>query len=488
MGQSGTNDQDQSNNAKSIKTNGSNSNSSSSKNKTDSTNGVTKSAKKHEKSKDHVTSTSASHKCRCATTSKSSRTTVSMASGSGGGGSGGSGGNISTAAVLRHLKDLPIREYEKLSPTPPISMVQPSAASSNEQMPHSPKVVAKQNGHSTVDEASATTIEANESGKCEGGNSAVTDDALILRIGSLNNKCRHLSSLSINRETATGSMTSAGDKLKGKIKVRTKTDPHPISSSHKLHELSGSTHTVSKCNCSSCIKSQSSGVSSADNHNKTKSVGTQHDANKAYDPWVRQNASTKGDAKAWSATTLASAQQKSNLTQKIQANSNAKVIVITDDFKKKALNQEIFIDTKRKMLRYMKANKLTNSSRSMDDESNNECGGGVSDDVPAATASAAAAKLSDKQKTGISKSVDNLSQLSIELDQLDNVGSVELIFISDEFLNKVAKPDVIILVSVNGTFLAQHIFLSEYKMTKNLFIYLNSFHISSQKNRTIQKR
>lgn len=434
VGQSATNDQDQSNNAKSTKTNGSNSNSNS-KNKTDSTNGVTKSVKKHEKSKDHATGSSASHKCRCATTSKSSRTTVSMASGSG----TGSVGNISAAAVLRHLKELPIREYEKLSPTPPISMVQPSSSNSNEQMQLSPKVVAKQNGHSADDESAAST-ENNKSGNCEGAGST-GDDALILRIGSLNNKCRHLSSLSINRETATGS--AGGDKLKGKIKVRTKTDPHPISSSHKLHELSGSTHTVSKCQCSSCIKSQSSGVSSADNHNKTKSVGTQHDANKAYDPWVRQNSSTKSDAKA------ALNQQKSNLTQKIQANSNAKVIVITDDFKKKALNQEIFIDTKRKMLRYMKANRLTNSSRSMDDDSNTECGGGGGDDVAAATATTAAAKLSDKQKTGKSKSVDNLSQLSIELDQLDNVGSVELIFISDEFLNKVAKPDVIILVSVH---------------------------------------
>lgn len=120
------------------------------------------------------------------------------------------------------------------------------------------------------------------------------------------------------------------------------------------------------------------------------------------------------------------------LTQKL-ANTNAKVIVITDDFKKKALtNQEVFVDTKRKMLRYMKANKLTNSSRSMDDD--------TEPDEPT--------KL-DKQKA-ISKSVDNVSQLSTELDQLDNVGSVELIFISDEYLNKVAKPDVIILVSMHG--------------------------------------
>lgn len=434
VGQSGTNDQDQSNNAKLNKTNNSNSNNSnnSGKKADNKHDGSTKSTKKHEKSKDHVTSASTSHKCRCAGTSKSSRTTVSMASGGSGSGSSSIITPTNSAAVLRHLKDLPIREYEKLSPTPPISMVKPSSVSEQ----HSPKVVAKQNGHLTVDD---------NGGGGGGGGCSGTDDALILRIGSLNNKCRHLSSLSINRETA-----ASADKLKAKIKVRTKTDPHPISSSHKLHELSGSTHTVSKCNCSSC-KLQSSNVSNSDNHNKTKSVGTQHDANKAYDPWVRQN--SKKDVRA-TTVAVASATQKPTLTQKFHANSNAKVIVITDDFKKKALNQQVFIDTKRKMLRYMKANKLTNSSRSMDDDSN-ECGvagcgvvvssggggGSRGEDVPVAV------KLLDKQKTGISKSVDNLSQLSVELDQLDNVGSVELIFISDEFLNKVAKPDVIILVS-----------------------------------------
>lgn len=424
MGQSGTNDQDQSNNGKSTKTN--NSNSSSGK-RADSANSVTKSAaKKHEKGKDHTTNTSTSHKCRCASTSKSSRTTVSMASGGGSSSTIGATTAMSSAAVLRHLKDLPVRNYEKLPPTPPISMVKPTTATTTEQQAHSPKVAIKQNGHSsTIDEC------ANNS-----------DDALILRIGSLNNKTRHLSSLSINRDTAL-----SREKFKGKIKVRTKTDPHPISSLHRLHDLSGSStmptrgssaHAGSKCNCSSC-KSQSSSVSISDNHNKTKSVGTQHDANKAYDPWVRQNASlSKSDGKPLAKTTTGTCSStsnissKSNLTQKIQANSNAKVIVITDDFKKKALNQEVFVDTKRKMLRYMKANNGGGGSGRI----------GENEDV-------SASKLQDNQKTGKSKSVDNLSQLSIELDQLDNVGSVELIFISDEYLNKVAKPDVIILVSPN---------------------------------------
>lgn len=397
----------------------------------DSVNSVTKSIKKHEKSKDHTTSASASHKCRCASTSKASRTTVSMVSG-GSTNTTTSTAPMSAAAVLRHLKDLPTREYEKLSPTPPISMVKPTTAATESQA-HSPKVANKQNGHSsTLDECGST------------------DDALILRIGSLNNKTRHLSSLSINRsETAL-----SREKLKAKIKVRTKTDPHPISALHKLHDAPASggssasiTHGGSKCNCSSC-KSQSSSASHTDNHNKTKSVGTQHDANKAYDPWVRQSASlSKSDGKSKAATitcsssSSASISSKSMLTQKMHANSNAKVIVITDDFKKKALNQEIFIDTKRKMLRYMKE---TNSGRIGENEE------------------VSASKLHDKQKAGKSKSVDNLSQLSIELDQLDNVGSVELIFISDEYLNKVAKPDVIILVSHSNSLFAPQFSLSDW--------------------------
>lgn len=325
-------------------------------------------------------------------------------------------------ALLRNLKDLPVREYEKLSPTP-----QTSLTKNSDDKVCSPKATNK-NGSSTNSECSA------KQKKDKIIDDIKKDGALILRIGSLDKSARRLSSLSINRD--------AGDISKAKIKVRTKTDPHPISSSQKLRDFSSSgtlstvftsTHTASKCNCSSC-KSMSSSVLNSDNHNKTKSVGTQHDANNAFDPWIRQNSSSQTDTKTSSSSSTKNNSSKSVLTQK---NTNAKVIVITDDFKKKALNQEIFVDTKRKMLRYMKANKLTNSSRSMDDD-NNEA------DEPV--------KL-EKQKA-ISKSVDNVSQLSTELDQLDNVGSVELIFISDEFLNRVARPDVIILVSHTST--SQH--------------------------------
>lgn len=388
-------------------------------NNADSSNGVAKSTRKLDKTKDHSSSSSStSHKCRCAASStKSPNNRTATASTIAATGTS----TTNNLSLMRNLKDLPVREYEKLPPTPPISVHKTNTsvgdANTLNDKVCSPKT-ANQNGTSTSE---CSLKQKSIDGIVK---DSKTDDMLILRIGGLDKNARRLSSLSINRDS---------DKMKIKIKQRTKTDPHPISSSHKLRELSssgtltsiGSAHSTSKCHCSSC-KSQSSSVSNSDNHNKTqKSVGTQHDANNAYDPWIRQTPTlTNADAKS-----LKTIQNTSKSVQMAKlANANAKVIVITDDFKKKALNQEIFIDTKRKMLRYMKANKLTNSSRSLDDDE---------PDAPATI---------DKQKA-ISKSVDNVSQLSTELDQLDNVGSVELIFISDEFLNKVSKPDVIILVS-----------------------------------------
>lgn len=55
-----------------------------------------------------------------------------------------------------------------------------------------------------------------------------------------------------------------------------------------------------------------------------------------------------------------------------------------------------------------------------------------------------------RSKNNISKSVDNVSLTSGELgDMLDNVGSVELIFISDEFLNKVSSDQNVIILKNN---------------------------------------
>lgn len=299
-----------------------------------------------------------------------------------------------------------------------------------------------------------------------------TDDTLILRICDLEYATRRSSSSYVTNNRA----SCATEKIIVKTKVRTKTVPNPISSPHKQRRFSSTTtstidlknyqkcsprsgsgiHNASKCNCSSCninVK-QVNTHSSTNCHSKTKSVGTQHDANSAFDPWIKQN-STSDPHSSNTSTTITN---NAVLNQKI-ANSNAKVIVITDAFKKKALNQEVLVDTKRKILRYMKANKLLNSSRSMDDVriANNEID--IAKDVninehQMNTSILSIDKTGDDKDTtkmnmkkakAISKSVDNVSILSTDMDALDNVGSVELIFISDEFLNKVSEQDVIIL-------------------------------------------
>lgn len=328
----------------------------------------------------------------------------------------------------------------------------------------------------------------------------INDDTLILRISDLEYATRRSSTSPTSTATQNGLSNSACSK--SKTKFRTKTDPHPVSSSQKQRRFSStntstidlknyqkcssqgiaSQHNGGKCNCSSCAVTKATSLSS---ENKKKSVGTQHDAvaQCAFDPWVKQNKTvtdnkrgptTKSGASITNAITV-----KPLLNQKI-ANSNAKVIVITDDFKKKALNQEVLVDTKRKILRYMKANKLLSSSQSMDDMriamstnvtssakncdrenvavninehqmntsvlSINKSPIGVSNNDD--TTADADANIADVKKTkAISKSVDNISVLSTEMDALDNVGSVELIFISDEFLNKVSDQDVIVLKS-----------------------------------------
>lgn len=352
------------------------------------------------------------------------------------------------------------------------------------------------NGESMTESKSSSTEK--ESDNSLGGSDSSTkritaDDTLILRICDLE-YATHRSSLSpTTATTQNGRSSSASNKTK--TKLRTKTDPHPVSLSQKQRRFSSTTtstidlknykrctsqvlagqHNGSKCNCSSCHVMKASNTSS---ENKTKSVGTQHDAvaQCAFDPWVKQCSVVKNIERG---QTTKSGNSISNaiavnplLNQKI-ANTNAKVIVITDDFKKKALNQEVLVDTKRRILRYMRANKLLSSSRSMDDvriatsstagidcnqmvdtENMNEHqmntsvlsinksteGESKTDDLTAST------NTVDVRKTkAISKSVDNISVLSTEMDALDNVGSVELIFISDEFLNKVSDQDVIVL-------------------------------------------
>lgn len=358
----------------------------------------------------------------------------------------------------------------------------------------------------TVNSSSDKDNSYGTSGKCSNSRyvrAISNDDTLILRICDLEYTTKR-TSLSSASSSTSSSASNPNAKLNkttrsgaiGKTKVRTKTDPHPISSPQKQRRQTSattstmtSTSTVnlnqyhkcsprmgnSKCNCSSCCATTKTSLitSSSDNHNRTKSVGTQHDANNPFDPWIKQNTIPKSTSKQQkqsleqhyrhqSSQTSSSVLQKLAISQKL-INSNAKVIVITDDFKKKALNQEVLIDTKRKILRYMKANKLMGSSRSMDDvrigtdasgenTSSDDNNGGHDKGANISSSQKASAKDTDKStnmkknKTkAISKSVDNVSILSTEMDALDNVGSVELIFISDEFLNEVSSQDVIVL-------------------------------------------
>lgn len=323
------------------------------------------------------------------------------------------------------------------------------------------------------------------------------DDTLILRICDLENTTGRRSSSGQANGLRNGDTTALP-----KTKHRTKTEPlNPIATSPKLKQqrrssstfvhsnstqkaggsprisLSHNSSVASKCNCSRLQETElddkypfpalqnfatnhtgaHSKATSSGNHYKTKSVGTQHDANGGganlcYDPWIKQS-----DA-AISSTSSA---------QRYGSHNNAKVIVITDDFKKKALNQDVRIDSKRKILKYMKTNKSLGSSRSMDDvciDNGDMAATGITDDkstndgrkivkTKTATTTATADNIDtdpitphDKTITkAISKSFDNISLLSTEIDVLDNVGSVELIFISDEFLNKVNQQDVIVL-------------------------------------------
>lgn len=362
------------------------------------------------------------------------------------------------------------------------------------------KKLFQSNGNAASSTGSKSSSSDKESCSSIGDNSAkrfTTDDTLILRICDLEYATRR-SSASTPISTAIHNGRSGSSTGKVKTKIRTKTDPHPVSSRQKQRRFSSTTtstidlkiyqkcashnitgqHNGSKCNCSSCNITKSLSLTS---ENKTKSVGTQHNASAqcAFDPWVKQSTVVTDYKRSQSTKTGGSFSNYITvnplLNQKL-ANTNARVIVITDDFKKKALNQEVLVDTKRKILRYMKANKLLSLSRSMDDVriATATTTAKVDDfnQMPAVDnmnehqmnssvlsidkstvvvgnngdTTTGSANTADVKKTkAISKSVDNISVLSTELDALDNVGSVELIFISDEFLNKVTDQDVIVL-------------------------------------------
>lgn len=386
------------------------------------------------------------------------------------------------------LHDLPIREYDKLSPSPignhcssarsSISSAGSNAANENgtnssasRKSCANPKIKRNNTTAATTtitiansidDEIDGTLNRMSKKGQFQQTNgtnnramrhckSTNSDDTLILRI----------SDLDLNNGRRGSAINGQHDANGARTKYRTKTEPNPTVASPKtkqprrsstslVHQLSprNGNHNAnsSKCNCSSCNgRVGTHGGKMSAQLLKTKSVGTQHDAVTDFDPWIKQS-----DAPA-----IASANPK-------QLANHTKVIVITDDFKNKALNQEVMVDSKRRLLKYMKTNKSLDSSRSMDDVCIDNGNIAAGSEVVSGEVAKSKRKIV-KTKTGssidnendaqlandaantkaISKSVDNISLLSNEL---DNVGSVELIFISDEFLNKANnKQDVIVL-------------------------------------------
>lgn len=473
-----TNDQDHKNDSMKLK-----------KDNVDSTNINSAKSNKTKKSKENPCNIS-SHKCRCSVSSTSgttnkcsdSKTSRHLAS------------TDVNATLLLNFKDLSVRKFEKLSSIPiktsendnSIELTTISLNKTNNnpkktktRLCSSNSIVSNHNdnGKNCMEnvkknehENNASEFMENESMNGKTNNHVVTDNTnLRLDNSNLESKSRRYSSSSVINMNGNNS----NKKLNNKSKERTKTDSHLLisSSSTKKQEFTFSTltknsHSSNKCNCGSCKQLKSSSINN-DNQNKTKSVGTQHNAN-AYDPWVKRtptsnNNNNKNNNKNDCSSNKHFDSMKANsfsdavnlkITQKL-ADSNAKVIVITDDFKRKALDQEVVVDTKKKILRYMKANKMVNSSRSMDDVLF------TSSDKPEINSTKESIKIDDKSKNtieenscepnisgckqkAISKSVDNISLLSNEMD-LDNFGSVELIFISDEFLKKLSKPDVIVL-------------------------------------------
>lgn len=378
--------------------------------------------------------------------------------------------------TLKHLKNLPIREFQKLSPLPKFNCG------------------AKLNKHGSTVTAATTISESKKfsrSKQCfkkiartfDGQqfypDSDYEDDEVEKKTigqplkdynglnGQMDDK-RNFGRNNIDDPNGQHSLKETEIWHLNETATNNKIDnqsPNEILSPATLSCRSASKHgqgASSKCACTSCKQQQTTNSKTNDNQNKTKSVGTQHDANSAYDPWIRQTSSHSNGGNRSKSNHISI----SKAIKSINSNTNAKVIVITDDFKAKALNQEVVIDTKRNILRYMKANRMakTNSSRSMDDvristdepdihqigKQNELNSNQIAKDSSIKSINRDDLNTIDKQKA-ISKSVDNVSQLSGELAPLDNVGSVELIFISDEYLNRAANQDVIILKNNSKT-------------------------------------
>lgn len=241
------------------------------------------------KSKDNATNT-ASRPCRCSSSSKSSSTTGSLSRNT---------VTSSTNTNITLLRNLPVREFDKLSPIPmnytsssarsSVSSVNSNAItdplanvmetnlsnSNSSTINHKTDDYANANGELNANTLSRTNYKKlpsahqqhhhngghkTNSGKSEkcftnsdsninNHKSPNSDDSLILRISDLANTERRLSSTAIANDTN----QSNGNKKTIKTKLRTKTDPHPISSPKKQRIFSSSTTLTNEKSISSAV-------------------------------------------------------------------------------------------------------------------------------------------------------------------------------------------------------------------------------------------
>lgn len=142
-----------------------------------------------------------------------------------------------------------------------------------------------------------------------------------------------------------------------------------------------------------------------------------------------------------------------------KSTQNNEIIIVSDQFKAQALkNQNVVVDSKRKILKLMKSQRM--NSRSLEDLRQNsdlQTTNGIdtfigvpprnthhSPSRPSFTNASPRNIVGGDTLKAISKSVDNVS-ITSDGGVFDNFGSVELVFISDEFLNKANNHNIIIV-------------------------------------------
>lgn len=181
------------------------------------------------------------------------------------------------------------------------------------------------------------------------------------------------------------------------------------------------------------------------NRKTTKSIGTQY--NCSLGTGKQQNSFKKGKHPLTPQTNAAG-----------PSSANSEIIFVSDEFRRNAINQHKIdvINSKRKILKMMKLQK-NHSSRSMDDVRMDDL------NVIEPVATGATNQTIFKSNKAISKSVNNVSNdnctaaavVAFDIDEnedgvLADVGSVELIFISNEGIHDASKSNVIILNTQTG--------------------------------------